>query len=468
MNHFIFFFLFILISCQNKTNPIFSLNELNFDQFLSYESIKIILFSKTNISEQILKNLQFVATTFQDLKFGVLNIEENQKISNQFNISKTPLLKIFKEKNSFIDYPFDIEITPLVLYLAKIRYSWFTFLNSNEDIERFLWEFPYVSIFFLNELNTNYLNIIENLSKREDLVTFLFGVIVNASSEIKKIWQIKKTPSILFYRHFDDDLIVHYLENFTEKPILEFLVQNFQPVLEELTENNIKEFIEKEKEPVAIASFDYENKYYLMSSFTQLAKYFKNQIKFAWFDINRFPRLGQFFGFKSQETNFIIVESWVNRKFYPFNSERFEKVEEFITKFLNKKLEYNHRSEPETNLDFKDNILKVAYTTWNKSIIENENNVLVLITSKLHQTCQEFQPIFKQLAKFFEKKNNLIFAQIDISQNDLPDNFHYNFLPSIFLFKKNEKNEPIEFKESKNLEELKKFLLKELKEEKEL
>lgn len=139
-----------------------------------------------------------------------------------------------------------------------------------------------------------------------------------------------------------------------------------------------------------------------------------------------------------------IVEAKRNRKYKMEGEINEENLLKFYEEWTQDKLKPDLRTEREPT-ENNDDVFILVTTTFDKEVIKNDKDVLVLYYSSFKWGCKEFMPKYEQLAKKLKKDNpNLLVAKIDLLLNEL-DGLVLNMVPHIKLFKGNNKSNPIDF-----------------------
>ena len=99
--------------------------------------------------------------------------------------------------------------------------------------------------------------------------------------------------------------------------------------------------------------------------------------------------------------------------------------------------------------------------TYNKDVIENDLNVLVMYYSPYFDEYKKFISVYEEIAdraKEEKDKINLRVAMIDMSRNALSLSEKITSYPTLRLFVKGEKNKGIEYKGEKTVKDIMNFV----------
>ncbi|XP_061181878.1 thioredoxin domain-containing protein 11-like [Saccostrea echinata] len=158
---------------------------------------------------------------------------------------------------------------------------------------------------------------------------------------------------------------------------------------------------------------------------------------------------------KKNEANFILRESFSRKN-----------LANFIQNYTESALERHLRSEsPKQSCDTRSHddicVQEVTSQTFHSVVMQQEKDVVLLITAKWCGFCISFSHIYLQLAKYFSLAKDLLFARIDADKNDLRWEFTLDSYPTILFFPAYRKEDSVIFPSnvSRTLPNLIKFIL---------
>jgi protein disulfide-isomerase A1 len=120
------------------------------------------------------------------------------------------------------------------------------------------------------------------------------------------------------------------------------------------------------------------------------------------------------------------------------------------------KIYLKSQEEPEIN---NLTLYQVVGKTYQKEVIDNDKDVMIVFYAIWCPHCNEFLPTFKELAKKLKEKNpKILFARIDGSKNDV-ESVKYTGLPAIFFYPGNKKDqEPLKYDGDRTIKDMIKFI----------
>jgi thiol-disulfide isomerase/thioredoxin len=102
--------------------------------------------------------------------------------------------------------------------------------------------------------------------------------------------------------------------------------------------------------------------------------------------------------------------------------------------------------------------MKIVSMNYDKEVTNFPYDVMVKYFSLGCTHCQNFKPIYEELAKkVTEAGNNIKFVEIDITRNEL-SGIEILSYPTVHFIKANNKQSPIAFKNIRNVDNLIEFL----------
>ena len=135
-------------------------------------------------------------------------------------------------------------------------------------------------------------------------------------------------------------------------------------------------------------------------------------------------------------------------------------VMKFVEDWEKGKLQLELKSEDPIKVQ-KGKVFETVSKTYNKDVIENDLNVLVMYYSPYFDEYKTFISVYEEIAdraKEEKDKINLRVAMIDMSRNALSLSEKITSYPTLRLFVKGEKNKGIEYKGEKTVKDIMNFV----------
>lgn len=141
---------------------------------------------------------------------------------------------------------------------------------------------------------------------------------------------------------------------------------------------------------------------------------------------------------------FLGIEKGEDYKKYMLEEDLLnENILQFVTDALEDKIPKVYKSQrpPIENEDLL--VKSVVRDNFKDNVLEGTETVLLVVYSKESKKSKSFMPIFERAAKHLSSKNEGIkFFKYDYLENDVTE-FEVNALPTVYLFKGDDKSNPI-------------------------
>ena len=171
-------------------------------------------------------------------------------------------------------------------------------------------------------------------------------------------------------------------------------------------------------------------------------------------------RLAEYIGVKDSDLPSVrIADTRVDLKKYNMEGEINEKnILKFIEDWENNKLKPHLKSaeEPKEN---KDDVFVVVGKTYEKEVINNDKDVMLLFYAPWCGHCKALHPKYEEVAKKLKAKNpKLLMAKIDATENEV-ENINISGFPTVKFYPGNKKNKaPIDYNGDRSVDDMIKFI----------
>jgi len=135
----------------------------------------------------------------------------------------------------------------------------------------------------------------------------------------------------------------------------------------------------------------------------------------------------------------------------------FDDLKHFIEDFLSGNLSPHLKTQAVPEKD-EDDVKVVVGSTFNKIVKDTSKDVLIEFYAPWCGHCKSLAPIYSELAAKVKEHSDIVIANIDATENDIPDEFDVKGFPTIFFVNKENKIEP--YKGERELEAFLSFLEK--------
>jgi len=171
-----------------------------------------------------------------------------------------------------------------------------------------------------------------------------------------------------------------------------------------------------------------------------------------------------YFGVKTEDTPVFLVSDMrterQNKKyFFEGKLTSPDEVKSFITDVLQGKLTPALKSEEPEEDDLTEPVKVVKGKTFKQIVMNNKNDVLLELYAPWCGHCKKLAPIYDELAENLEGIETITIAKIDATANEIdhPKVTNKGF-PTIFFFRADAKDNPIQYEGSRDVDGFIKFL----------
>jgi len=193
----------------------------------------------------------------------------------------------------------------------------------------------------------------------------------------------------------------------------------------------------------------------------EAAKEVKGRLSVVKLDGVRWADHAKHFGVDASQLPGIVVEDRENQKNFVFPKDKEptkENLVEHFKGFLDGTLQPNIKSQPVPD---KNNgpVKTIVATTFDSIVMDNTKDVLVEFYAPWCGHCKSLAPKYKKLGKMFKDVPNVVIAQVDATENDVPAKI--KGFPTILFYRAGDKSNPIEYKGERTEQALAKFVKEE-------
>ena len=461
----LFFLSFITaILCSDDfplENSVIVLTNNTFDKAIKkYEKLLILFYTPScTHCKKFLPEYENAAKIFrkENLFLVKVDVEAEKDLGEKYNIKSLPTLKLFS-KSKPIDYGGYRNEKSVINWMHKINNPLLIELKTFEEVEKFKKENEICVIYLIgNETN----KIKEYVTTAQKIEYLLFGVI--RSEEIIK--KYGKKGSIILFKPFDEKKN-EYNGDIKEKNLIEFINKYSSPKFMKFDENVYEKIFLTGLPSIMILTEENSPKY---SEYEKLLKTLSEKIndklKVLIFNIKdeMSSYFAEFIGIKENELPLVRIFEIKNNGLQQYNMQyeiNLENILKFINDWENKKVKRYLKSGEEPKENNRD-VFIVVSKTFEKEVINNDKDVLLLFYDPSCEECKEFYLKYEEVAKKLKVKNNkLLIAKIDGNENEIESvNIDDYFVIKFYPGNKKDK-EPINFDGEKTVDGIINFLKK--------
>jgi len=436
-------------------NDIIVLKDTNFDKALEkYEQILVIFYAQwCAICEKYELKLQKVASELrkENIFIAKVDAELEKNLHKRFQIYGYPKITFFK-KGVGIDYDAEKTEQDIIKWLNKKSKPTKVF-KTFEEVEKFQKENNVSVVYFGN--NIEEFKIYEDVAmKFEDI---LFGVVED--DEIAKKYNAKQ-GSVILFKKFDEKR--NDLTTFKEKELIEFIEINSERKITPFDKKASSKVFGNNKPAIVYLGEkgDKWNEEEKIMEKVALKVYPK--LLFIMTDIKEGMgmRIAEYIGIKKENLpSVVILDTRKDIKKYILEGDINEKnILDFIDGWEKGKIKIHLKTQEEPKENNGD-IFVVVGKTFQKEVIENDKDVLIVFYAPWCGHCIHFLPEYEKAAKKLKAKNpKIMLAKMDATENEIESVFIRSF-PTIKFYPGNKKDiEPIDFNGERTTEGVIQFL----------
>ena len=133
-----------------------------------------------------------------------------------------------------------------------------------------------------------------------------------------------------------------------------------------------------------------------------------------------------------------------------------QEIHKFVKDFKDKKLSPHFKSDRAPKDNSKP--LKVVVGTTHKElVVDSDNDIFIKYYAPWCGHCQQMAPMWEELANELKDVKGLVFADMDTTTNEV-DGLELEGFPTLKLYLKGNKSQPLEFDGERTIDDLKAYL----------
>ena len=390
----------------------------------------------------------------ENLYLSKVDATVEKKLAEKFEIQGFPTVKLFI-KGEAIEYTGGRKEQEVINWMRKKTGPATKLIQSTEDIDKLKKDNDVVLIYFGN--NKNELDEYTKVARKNE--DFPFANVEN--EEIAKKLGIKMGTVVMF-RNFEEPQ-KELSGSLTSKKIEEFIDSFSSPKVMGFDEKAAQIIFGKAIPAIILYCDKNSDKW---DEYRKLMETISDKIggklKVVQTDIKEgmASRLAEYIGVKESDLPSVrIADTRIDLKKYNMEGEINEKnILKFIEDWENNKLKPHLKSaeEPKEN---KDDVFVVVGKTYEKEVINNDKDVMLLFYAPWCGHCKALHPKYEEVAKKLKAKNpKLLMAKIDATENEV-ENINISGFPTVKFYPGNKKNKaPIDYNGDRSVNDMIKFI----------
>ena len=389
----------------------------------------------------------------ENIYLAKIDSSTDKKAAQKYKVNGYPTILFFL-KGDPIEFTGGRTQREVINWARKKIGSAIQTINEREDLEKFMKDNEICFVYFGDDLRD--LEIVDKASKIIEDFPF-------ASTNNKYlINKYSRRGSLVLFKHFDEKK--NELRKINLNKIIEFSKQYSLPKVMMFNDKAVQ-FIFQKKNPAVILYADKKsvnwNKY--GNIMIEISEKINRKLAVVITDIKEgiASRLAEYVGIKESDLPLVSILDTRKDDLKKYNMDdeiSVNNILNFIEKWEKDQLKRQLKSENEPKLN-NGNVFNVVGKTFEKEVIKNDKDVMLLFYAPWCTHCKELSPKYEEVAKKLKNNNpKLLIARIDGSQNDI-ENISISGFPTIMFFPGNRKDKtPIEYKGRRTTEDIIAFI----------
>ena len=389
----------------------------------------------------------------ENIYLAKIDSSTDKKAAQKYKVSGYPTVLFFL-KGDPIEFKGGRTQREVINWARKKIGSAIQTITVREELEKFMKDNEICFVYFGDDIRD--LEIVDKASKI--IEDFPFA----ATSNDYLIKKYGRKGSLVLFKHFDEKK--NELRKINLNKIIEFSRQYALPKVMMFNDKAVQ-YIFQKKNPAVILYADKKsvnwNKY--GNIMIEISEKLNRKLAVVITDIKEgiSSRLAEYVGIKENDLPLVSILDTRKDDLKKYNMDdeiSVENILNFIEKWEKGKLKRQLKSEKEPKLN-NGNVFNVVGKTFEKEVIKNDKDVMLLFYAPWCTHCKELSPKYEEVAKKLKNNNpKLLIARIDGSQNDV-DNISISGFPTIMFFPGNRKDKPpIEYKGRRTAEDIISFI----------
>ena len=458
---FILISLIILITCEDDfplENNVIILTDATFEKAVKkYDYLMVLFYAPwCGHCKKFHPEYEKAAATLrkENLYLAKVDATTEKQLAEKYNIEGFPTVKLLI-KGEEVEYTGGRTENEVVNWMRKKTGPPCIELKNENDIEKFQKDNEVCLIYYGNKKNEidEYTNVAR---KNED---YNFGIV----SDENLIKKYGKVSNVILYKKFDEKKN-EYSGEITQKNLEDFVNKYSTQKVMNFDEKAAQIIFGKGYPAIILYASEKSEKYSEYGKILKtLSEKLQGKLKVVLTDIKEgmAERLAEFIGIKDEDLPSVRIADTRNNDFKKYNMKdeiNLENIIKFVNDWENKRLKPSLKSEDEPK-ENNGNVFVVVGKTFEKEVINNDKDVLLLFYAPWCGHCKEFHPKFEEAARILKKDNpKLLFAKMDATENEV-ESVNIEGYPTIKFYPGNKKDkEPIDFNEQRSIPGILKFL----------
>lgn len=393
----------------------------------------------------------YLAENEEGIALAKVDCTDNKDLCMEYEIQGFPTLIIFDNGVPTGQYQGQRKAADIIKYMQKQAQPVVVELETAAEVEAWLEKNheanPTVVLHLGSEESKGPL---ANLAKRmRDTISF----ISSTDKSLKK----KYGSDLVVLKLDEEPEVIDADTELTPAAIESFVKLNQFASFEELGPENYAAYIESGIPMLYGFVGDDSSRELIKDAVKPFLKELKAKANIVFLDSNLYGRHASNLNMEQKFPALVVHDTTSNKKYIHDQSIDVteESIAEFIKDFLGGNIVANMKSEPVPETQ-EGPVYVLVGTEYDKVVLDDDKDVLVEFYAPWCGHCKSLAPIYEELAELYETNDNVVIAKVDHTENEVPDKI--TGYPTIKLFPAGDKENPIVFDGSRDLDSFVKFI----------
>ncbi|KIR38827.1 protein disulfide-isomerase domain [Cryptococcus deuterogattii 99/473] len=354
----------------------------------------------------------------KNIKLAKVDCTVEQGLCGEFGVNGYPTLKVFRN-GSPTDYAGTRKADGIVSYMTKQSLPAISEVTP-ESHDEFIKSDNVVLVAYGDDAHPVPEAFKEYAKGARD--SYLFGQYL--SSDLPSIPENPSLPAVVLYKDFDEGYAVFpsgEIAHADVDELSEFVTQNSMPLFDEITPENFGSYAEQGI-PIAYLFADPNEgsaREKLVEELKPLAKELKGSVNFVYIDAIKFVDHGKSLNLPGDSWPAFVIQDLADQTKFPLTGKATAKaIKDFVKKYVIGEVPPSIKSEsiPAT----QGPVYRLVADDWNNVYGDESKDVFAEFYAPWCGHCQRLAPIWDTLGEKYANNANIIIAQMDATENDIP------------------------------------------------
>ncbi|WWD09691.1 protein disulfide-isomerase domain [Kwoniella europaea PYCC6329] len=354
------------------------------------------------------------------IKLAKVDCTEQANLCQEYGVNGYPTLKVFRNGTP-TDYTGPRKADGIISYMIKQSLPAVSEVTSDSHAE-FIKSDKVVLVAYGDASHPVPSAYSQYANTARD--SYLFGQFTESS--LPSIPESPSLPAIVLYKSFDEGYSIFpasELANLEVSALTEFVKTNSVPLFDEISPENFGTYAEQGL-PIAYLFADpseAESRDKLVEELKPLAKELKGKVNFVYIDAVKFIDHGKSLNLPGDQWPAFVIQDLAAQTKYPLQEKEVSAkgIKSFLDKFVKGEIQPSIKSAPIPEKQ-DEPVYKLVADDWENVFGDLDKDVFAEFYAPWCGHCQRLAPIWDTLAEKYATNSNIVIAQMDATENDIP------------------------------------------------